>query len=84
MHIYIHSFEIFKRNIEWESIIYGKIIKALFQAMLDMRLVKILRFMSALSGPAAAEWAKPSRSAAALRSKGHSACGTKLSLTPYR
>ena len=38
--------------------------------MLDVRLVTILRFMHALSGPAAAEWAKPSRSAAALRSKG--------------
>ena len=38
--------------------------------MLDMRLVTILRFVSALSGSAAAEWAKPSRSAAALRSKG--------------
>ena len=30
----------------------------------------LLHFMCALSGPAAAEWAKPSRSAAALRSKG--------------
>ena len=70
MPIYIDSFAIFKRNIEWESIIQCKILKALFQAMLDMRLVTILRFRYALSGPAAAEWAKPSRSAAALRSKG--------------
>ena len=35
--------------------------------MLEVRLVAILRFMCALSGPAAAEWAKPSKSAAALR-----------------
>ena len=59
--------------------------------MLDVRLVTILRFMSALSGPAAAEWAKPSRSAAALRSKGVTRVWDNpfeymrlwLTLTPY-